>query len=53
MNFAPKYQFTSLTVSHANFPNIGKTVKEVVEPVINDNELFEANQVINYIKGLE
>jgi len=53
MNFAPKYQFTSLTVTHANFPNIGKTVKEVAEPVINDDELFEANQVINYIKGLK
>lgn len=51
MDFTPKYAFTSLTVRHAN-PNIGQT-QVVNEPVINDDELFEANQVINYIKGLK
>lgn len=53
MDFTPNYSFTSLTVRHAQFPNLGYEKQVVNEPVINDDELFEANQVINYIKGLK
>lgn len=51
MNYEPKYYFTALTVRHAN-TKIGQQ-QVINEPVINDDELFEANQVINYIKGLK
>ena len=51
-DYTPNYTFISLTIRDSQFPNAGQQHIDV-EPVINDDELFEANQVINYIKGLK
>jgi hypothetical protein len=55
MDFTPDFNFTHIRYFDAKFPNLNKRKEVIVEPVIEEevSELFEANQVINYIKGLK
>ncbi len=54
MDFTPDFNFTHIRYFDAKFPNLNKRKEVIAEPIVEEvSELFEANQVINYIKGLK